>query len=103
MDIININGNSEYQKKVAGAEKTIPVRNDQKVNGFSDKLSADEVNVSSQAKLMHNIRKKLDEIDAVNREQKVAELKEKMAEGLHKLSSEEIVTEILRGTLFEAY
>ena len=103
MNVVNIPGNGDYQKKVAGTERlAAPVRNIRE-NGSKQKIAGDDVNVSSKAKLLLWLRKNFNEIDSVDRVQKAAEVKERLAEGVHKLSSEEIVQAILRGTFFESY
>jgi flagellar biosynthesis anti-sigma factor FlgM len=59
----------------------------------------DGVSLSSKAKLMGSLRSGLDKLDA-EAQQKVQDLKERVQQGSYKLSSEEIVGAILKGSLF---
>ncbi len=62
----------------------------------------DSVDVSSKGRLLLSLREKLDKLPDEKSAVDVKELKEKIDKGIHKLSSEEIVASILKGTLFEA-
>ena len=69
----------------------------------TDKLTpqTDEVSLSSKAKLMANLRTQYDKLDD-NQSERVNDLKDRIAQGTHNLSSEEVVTAILSGTMFAA-
>ncbi|MEW5946739.1 MAG: flagellar biosynthesis anti-sigma factor FlgM [bacterium] len=96
MVVNNISGN-EVPKKVSGTANV--TSGYEKTLEGTKKTETDKVTVSSRAKLLHSLRKKYDEVETGS--QSVKEIKQKLEEGVHKLSAEEIVREILRGTIFE--
>ena len=70
------------------------------VNAYGEVKGEDSAKISSKARLMLSLRdsyRKLENAD----EKKAAQVDEKVKEDLHKMSSEEIVSSILKGTLFE--
>ncbi|HOO55991.1 MAG TPA: hypothetical protein PLN69_04155 [bacterium] len=73
-----------------------PVKN-QAAGSYSIADRGDSVDVSSKAKLMQNLRSKYDKLPETNTDN----LAEKLESGVYSLSAEEIVSSILRGTLFE--
>jgi len=68
---------------------------------YSQVERKDSVDVSSKAKLLHRLRESYDKLPDAKTSDQVKELQAKMEEGVHKLSSEEIVSSILKGTLFD--
>lgn len=71
------------------------------VNAYAKADQKDSVDVSSKARLLHKLRDSYDKLPEAKNDQQVKEIKEKLEEGVHKLSSEEIVSSILKGSLFD--
>ena len=89
-------------QKTDDLRETTRVRKDA-VNAYAkvEKAEGDSVAVSSKAKLLHNLREQYDKKDEKAESTRIQELKDKIQEGTQKLSAEEIVSSILRGSLFE--
>ena len=68
---------------------------------YSQTERKDSVDVSSKAKLLHRLRESYDKLPDAKSAEEAKEARAKLEEGVHKLSSEEIVSSILKGTLFE--
>jgi hypothetical protein len=86
------------QKAEESQKVKVPIKSG--VNAYGAAQSEDSAKISAKARLMLSLRdsyRKLEDEDG----KKVVKVEEKLAEGLHKLSSEEIVSSILQGTLFE--
>ena len=70
------------------------------VNAYVAASGEDSAKISSKARLMLSLRDSYRKLEN-NDEKKAVKVDEKVKEGLHKMSSEEIVSSILQGTLFE--
>ncbi len=64
------------------------------------KAESDGFEISSKSRLMQKLRAGYDELEKKD-EQKVAEVKDRIANKAYELDSEQIVAGILSGTLFE--
>jgi anti-sigma28 factor (negative regulator of flagellin synthesis) len=71
------------------------------VNAYAKAERNDSVDVSSKAKLLLKLRESYDKLPDAKSAGQTAELKEKLEKGTVHLSSEEIVSSILQGSLFE--
>ena len=69
-------------------------------NAYAAENATDKADISSKARQMLQMREAYRKLDA-KEEANLQEVKDKLEEGVHKLSSEEIVSSILQGTLFE--
>jgi anti-sigma28 factor (negative regulator of flagellin synthesis) len=89
-------------QKTDDLRETTRVRKDA-VNAYAkvEKAEGDSVAVSSKAKLLHNLRENYDKTDEKAEIARVQELKDRIQQGTHELSAEEIVSSILRGSLFD--
>lgn len=87
-----------YQKSEETKKIDIPQR--LKVSNYAkDSQAADSIDLSAKAKLMQSLRAAYDKLPDNDRRAK--EVENKIIMETYKLSSEEIVTHILKGTLFE--
>lgn len=71
------------------------------VDAYAATKNRDSADISAKGRTLLNLREKYDKLPEEKGDAQVQQLKEKVGEGLHKLSSEEIVASILKGTLFE--
>lgn len=99
MDIIDITGR-DIQRAVARVDRNKGV-DEADANKGARKKEADSVSVSSRAMLLHQLQRAYEKLESSPPDKNLEEIKERIKEGIYKLSSEEIVVEILRGTIFE--
>ncbi|MFH1538150.1 MAG: flagellar biosynthesis anti-sigma factor FlgM [bacterium] len=99
MDIIDITGKDIQRAATRVGAGRDAARADAKKDVVGKET--DSVSVSSRAKLLHQLRKSYEKLDKPAPEKNIEELKDRIKQGLHKLTAEEIVVEILRGTIFE--
>ncbi len=71
------------------------------INAYAKAEQGDSVDVSSKAKLLHKLRESYDKLPDAKGDSDVAVAKEELESSTVKMSSEEIVSSILKGTLFE--
>jgi len=86
-------------KKPEDAVKVEPTQA-RKVSDGGKTALTDTVSLSSRAKLLQHLRAKYEDLPEV-RKDRVEDLKRRVEEGTHRLTSEEIVKTILQGTLFQ--
>ena len=70
-------------------------------NAYAKAERSDSVDVSSKAKLLHKLRDSYDKLPDPKNDAYVKDVKERLQKGTVSLSSEEIVSSILQGTLFK--
>lgn len=88
-------------KNVAESAKTNAVSGAKAYKaGAARKAESDAVQISSKSKLMQKLRTTYSELEKKD-EEKVREIREKLDGSPLEMSSEEIVTNILKGTMFD--
>ena len=98
MEIGNIQ--NQGPQKAEELRETKPARN-RAIDAYAKAERNDSVDVSSKAKLLHKLRESYDKLPEVKADQQVKDVKENLDKGTLRLTSEEIVSSILKGTLFE--
>jgi hypothetical protein len=98
MEVSNVNNLGS--QKAEGLKET-RLANSRSVNAYAKAGQKDSVDVSSEAKLLHKLRTTYDKLPEATSNVKAQDVKERTEQGVTSLSSEEIVTGILKGTLFE--
>lgn len=86
------------QKAEESQKVKVPIKSG--VNAYGEVKGEDSAKISSKARLMLSLRDSFRKLENED-EKKAVKVEEKLEEGVHKLSSEEIVSSILQGTLFE--
>jgi hypothetical protein len=98
MEIGNIQ-NQAPQK--ADELKEVKTARNRASNAYAKADRNDSVDVSSKAKLLLKLRDSFEKLPEAKSADQAKDVKEKLEKGTHALSSEEIVSSILQGTLFE--
>ena len=71
-------------------------------NAYAANKASDQADISSKARQLLQLREAFRKLDAKeDSAQDVKQVEQKLEQGVSKLSSEEIVSSILQGTLFE--
>ena len=91
---------TDVSKRLEDTAKSDAAQSKKAKEGDKAESKSDTVSLSSRAKLLQHLRAKYDELPDV-RKDKVEDLKHRIEEGSHRLSSEEIVRTILQGALFK--
>ena len=98
MEITNVPKIPAQKAEETQQEKRVPPKVGS--NAYAADKAKDSADISSKARQMLSLREAFKKLDT-KEEAKLQDIKENLEEGVHKLSSEEIVSSILQGTLFE--
>jgi hypothetical protein len=97
MEVTNV---QQILTQKAEESQKVKVPSKAAVNAYTATKPTDSADISAKARQLLSLREsygKLEKKDAAD----IQQIKEKLDEGVNKLSSEEIVSSILKGTLFE--
>ena len=95
-------GNIQNQGPLKAEElKEVKTARNRAINAYAKAERNDSVDVSSKAKLLLKLRDSYDKLPEAKSTDQVKDVKDKLEKGTVRLSSEEIVSSILQGTLFE--